>query len=128
MAGNEEIYARLKDALRSETKKNGLSGETLSVRCKALSVEEAIGNPEDRDYPIVKGREKMMEATFKGARGQVFTDTYGDADYTVEDLLELTLDTNRRRADFIASLNAIYRHLGLCDKTVHCRKSEAKRS
>lgn len=122
----DEIYARLKDALRAEVEKNGLRGEKVSVRCSILSAKEAIGDPEDTDYPIIKGKEKMIEATFKGARGQVFTDEYGNADYSVDDILELNPDTNRKRADFIAALNAIFRYLGLCDRTIHCKDAEPR--
>lgn len=68
----------------------------------------------------------MLEASFMGAHGQVFTDEYGNADYEIDEILTMPLDSNRRRAEFIASLNAVYRHLGLCDKTVHCKDGEPR--
>lgn len=122
-----KLYEELKDALRKEIKRNHLSGQNVSVRCKALSASEAIGKPEDEDYPVIKGKEIMIEAVFEGGRGQAFTDEFENADYRVEDLLEIELDSNRRRASFISGLNAIFRHLGLCDKTVHCKDTEPKK-
>lgn len=121
-----EVYSQLKESLAEQIEKHKLYDKNISIMCKNLSAEEAIGNPEDRDYPIIRGREKMIEAEFMGASGQVFTDEYGDATYTVDELLKIPLDSNRNRADFIAGLNAIYRYLNLCDKTVHCRDLEPR--
>lgn len=118
------VYEELREALRREASAHGLSKENISIRCKALSAAEAIGNPEDHDYPIIKGKEVMVEAAFKNARGQAFADDFENADYSVEDLLNLRLDTNRKRASFIAGLNAVFRHLQLCDKTIHCKDHE----
>ena len=121
-----KLYEELRNALRKEIKRNSLSGQNVSVRCRALSAAEAIGNPQDEDYPIIKGKEIMIEAAFAGGRGQAFTDEFENADYRVEDLLEIELDSNRRRASFISGLNAVFRHLGLCDKTIHCKDNGPK--
>jgi len=121
-----ELYANLRDALREEIIRYNLSGQKVSVRCRALSAEEAIGHPGDKDYPILKGKEILVEATFQQGRGQAFTDEFENADYSVEDLLEIDLDSASKRASFIAGLNAVYRHLGLCDRTIHCKNEEPK--
>jgi len=121
-----DLYKELREALRKEIHKHNLSGQNISVRCKALSVIEAIGKPEHNDYPIVKGREVIVEAVFEGAKGHAFADEFENADYLVDDLLEFKLNSNRRRASFISGLNAVFRHLVLCDKTIHCRDSEPK--
>ncbi len=118
------MYEKLKEALEKKIRKHSLSGQNISVRCKALSVKEAIGIPEHDDYPLIKGREIMVEAVFKGAKGQAFTDEFETADFPVDDLLRMTLDSNRKRSVFISGLNAVFGHLGLCDKTIHCRDSE----
>jgi len=60
----------------------------------------------------------------KGNSYQPFTDHFEQADYSVEDLLDLELNSNRARASFIAGLNAIFRYLSLCAKTVHCKDDE----
>lgn len=121
-----EIFVRLEEALQREIVKGSLQDERISIRFKALSSEEAIGDPEDRDYPIIKGRERIVEADFKGAKGQAFTDEFSNADYSIAEILAMSPDSNRKRAHFIAAINAIYKYLGLCDKTVHCRDAEPR--
>ena len=121
-----DIFNQLKRNLSILADQHGLYNELISVKLKTLTHQEAIGDCEDLDYPIIKGKEKMLEANFKGARGQAFTDEYGNSSYSVNELLELPVSSNRKRADFIAAFNAIYRHLGICDKTIHCRDSEPK--
>jgi hypothetical protein len=120
------LYEELREALRKEIQKHNLSGQNISVRCKALSAAEAIGKPEHDDYPIIKGKEVMVEAVFKGAKGQAFADEFENADYFVDDLLKIKLNSNKRRASFISGLNAVFRYLDLCDKTIHCRDAEPK--
>ncbi len=120
------VYEELREALRKIIQTHNLSGQNIRVRCKALSAAEAIGKPEHDDYPIIKGREVMVEADFKGAKGQAFTDEFENADYVVGDLLTIALNSNKRRASFISGLNAVFRYLELCDKTVHCKDAEPK--
>lgn len=62
-----------------------------------------------------------MEADFRGALGQAFTDRFGDYKGTLEEILTMPLENNYRRALFVAALNAVLRHLGLIAGTVHCR-------
>ena len=118
------------DIIRREFAKivngNGLQSEEVVVRAKPLSAEEAIGNPEDRDYPLVTGVERMMQADFKGSSGQAFTDMYGDFSGNLYEILEMELKNNFRRAVFISSLNAVMRHLGLITRTIHCRNNEPR--
>ena len=120
------LYEELKEALRKEIQKHSLSGQNISVRCKALSATEAIGKPEHDDYPIIKGKEVMVEAVFKGEKGQAFTDEFENADYLVDDLLKIKLNSNKKRSIFISGLNAVFRYLDLCDKTIHCKDKEPK--
>lgn len=121
-----DLYEELREALRNEIQKHNLSGKNISVRCKALSASEAIGKPEHDDYPIIKGKEVMVEAVFEGVKGQAFTDEFENADYLVDDLLKIKLNSNKRRAGFISGLNAVFRYLNLCDKTIHCKDKEPK--
>jgi len=118
------IYEELKKALGEEIEKHDLSGQHISIRCKALSAREAIGRPEHDDYPIIKGREVMVEAIFKGAKGQAFADEFENADFFIDDLLKMKMNSNKRRASFISGLNAVFRYLNLCDKTIHCKDTE----
>ncbi|MCP4746139.1 MAG: hypothetical protein GY874_08365 [Desulfobacteraceae bacterium] len=120
------LYEELKESLKKKIQKHNLSGQNISVKCKALSATEAIGKPEHDDYPIIKGKEIMVEAVFKGARGQAFTDEFENTDYIIDDLLQIKLNSNKRKASFISGLNAVYRYLYLCDKTIHCKDTEPK--
>jgi hypothetical protein len=107
-------------------KKNGLEGEEVTVRAATLSAEQAIGNPEDKDYPIVKGEERMMQAEFRGSRGQAFTDMYGNFSGRLADIAAMELKNNFRRAVFISSLNAVMRYLRLVSQTVHCKDNQPR--
>jgi hypothetical protein len=105
---------------------NGLGGEEVIVRAAALSPEQAIGNPEDKDYPLVRGVERLMQAEFRGCRGQAFTDMYGNFSGQLADIAAMDLKNNFRRAIFISSLNAVMRYLGLIDQTVHCKDNQPR--
>jgi len=107
-------------------KEHGLKGEEVVVRAAALSTEQAIGNPEDKDYPLVRGVERLMQAEFRGSRGQAFTDMYGDFAGRLSEIAEMDLKNNFRRAVFISSLNAIMNHLGLITQTVHCKDKQPR--
>ncbi len=102
-----------------------LGDELVSVvNARTLSANEAIGAPERSDYPIQKGREVMVEATFKGFKGQAFTDQPGTLSGTLREILGHTPTSNFERAVFIATANAVLRSLGKIDKTIHCRDKE----
>ncbi|MCK5216079.1 MAG: hypothetical protein KAR05_12095 [Candidatus Omnitrophica bacterium] len=118
------IYDKLKSALRAESEKNSLLNESVRISCKALTAKQAIGTPRHDDYPIIKGKEVMVEADFRGSKGQAFSDSFEQITYCLNDLLSIDLNANARRASFIAGLNAVYRSLGLCEKTIHCRDTE----
>ncbi len=122
----ELLYDRLKSSLAKLIDDHDLAGRNLQVQCRILDSVEAIGSPADRDYPILGGREHMVEAAFEGFRGQAFADEFENLDGPVESLLEMDADTNARRAIFIAGLNAIHRRCGLSEKTVHCRDEEPR--
>ena len=122
----ESLYATLKSSLNEVIRKHSLSGKNIQVQCRILETAEAIGNPEDKDYPIQNGREHMIEAVFENARGQAFADEFETFDCSVETLCTMKTDTSARRAIFIAGLNAVYRYCGSIEKTVHCRDEEPK--
>jgi hypothetical protein len=119
-----DIYDALKQKACAMMSEYGLMDETVNVKARALSVEEAIGNPEADDFPIQKGKERLMQADIRGAYGQAFTDQFGDFSGTLESILTAPLTNNYRRAIFVAALNAALRHLGRIDGTVHCKDEE----
>ncbi|WP_028583047.1 Rossmann-like domain-containing protein [Desulfogranum mediterraneum] len=99
----------------------GILNEEVSVSARTLSVEEAIGNPEGDDFPLQRGKEKLMEALFRQDRGQAFTDRFGDFRAPLGEIAEMKLENNFRRAIFVATLNAVQRSLGQTGNTIHCR-------
>ncbi len=66
----------------------------------------------------------MIQAEFRGALGQAFTDQYGNFAGTLEDIWHMPLHNNFRRAIFIATLNAVLRSVNQIDHTIHCRDQE----
>ena len=120
------IYDILTMKFERIVKEHNLLNENVVIKAAPLTAEEAIGNPTDKDYPIIKGQEKLMEANFQGGRGQAFTDLYGNFSGTIQDVLNLNLHTNYQRAIFISTLNAVIRYLGLLKDTVHCKNDEPR--
>lgn len=118
------MYDIIKKEFSKIIKENGLESEKLVVKAAPLSPEEAIGNPEDKDYPLITGRERLMQAEFRDCLGQAFTDMYGNFSGRLSDVVAMDLKNNFRRAIFISGLNAVMRYLGLITKTVHCKNSE----
>jgi hypothetical protein len=101
-----------------------LLDEYVDVRARALTPEEAIGHPEDNDFPLQKGKERLMQAEFRGELGQAFVDQFGDYNGTLGEILTMPLENNYRRGVFIAAMNAALRYLGLVKKTIHCRDQQ----
>jgi len=120
------LYDIIKKEFVKLVNENGLQGEEVIIRATPLSPEQAIGNPEDKDYPLVIGVERLMQAEFRGSLGQAFTDMYGDFTGRLSDIVEMDLKNNFRRAIFISSLNAVMKHLGLIDQTVHCKNNQPR--
>jgi len=113
------------DIIRKEfsdiIKERDLGSEEVRVAAKTLTPEEAIGNPEDNDYPIQKGKERLMQAEFKDSCGQAFTDMFGNYEGRLSRVVEMDLTNNFRRAIFISTVNAVMRHLKMVDRTIHCK-------
>lgn len=103
---------------------NDLLREPITITAKTLTVHEAIGDPEGDDFPLQKGKERLMEAVFRGEKGQAFTDRYGNFAGTLADVAGMDLENNFRRAIFVSAVNATVRGLGLCQGTIHCRDKE----
>ena len=120
------MYEIIRKELAKIVRGNGLESEEIVIKAKALSPEEAIGNPEERDYPLVIGVERMMQAELKDSLGQAFTDMYGNFSGKLSDILKMELNSNFHRAILISSLNAVMRYLGLIDKSTHCKDHEPR--
>ena len=121
-----DIYTVLRQKALDLCSREGLLDESILVTARALTVEEAIGNPEDNDFPLQKGNERLMQAEFRGACGQAFSDRFGDFEGSLKEIFSMSLENNFRRAIFVASLNAVMRSLGCIKDTIHCRDEEPK--
>ncbi len=116
----ELFRERLQEALKGKS----LDDAEVLVTVKPLTPQEAIGNPQRRDYPIIEGRERVIEAVILGSRGQAFTDAPASFSGRLGEIVSMPLGTSRERAIFLAAANAAMCHLGLARGTVHCRDED----
>jgi hypothetical protein len=118
------FYDTLKQRALRLCHDTGMPNETVTVKARTLSTEEAIGNPEADDFPLQKGKERLIEARFGSGAGQAFTDRFGDYEGPLLEILAMPLNNNYRRAVFIATLNALLHHMGRIFGTIHCKDRE----
>ena len=109
---------------REIAEKEHLLNVAVTVLAKPLTPEEAIGNPGRRDFPIIIGKERVVEATLLGSKGHAYTDSPQEFLGTLKDILNLELTTNQNRAIYVATINALLGSLRIVDKTVHCKDDE----
>lgn len=114
----QTLQAALADALRE----NQLEAEHVSIQVRGLTPEQAIGHTQRTDFPILTGKEVMLMAEFRGAKGQAFTDAPARFEGSLADILALDLQADPHSVGlFVATLNAVMKYLGRADNTVHCR-------
>lgn len=119
----KELYEILKERFEQVLKEHQIENDHLSVSCRALTPEEAIGKTKRTDYPILTGKDVMIQAEYKGVKGQAFTDAPSTFEGMLEDILQMDIEHNPHdRGIFIATMNAVLVSLGMCKGTVHCRK------
>lgn len=119
------IYDKLKVELKKILEDNNLSEENIIINSKTLTSEEAIGIPERKDFPILTGKEIMLQAEFRGAIGQAFTSAPTVFKGTLFEIVNLDLENDdHAKGLFIASLNAIMRYINKTDRTIHCKNDE----
>ncbi len=116
----EDSTLKLKDIVEN----HGLLDKEVTIKMRPLRPEEAIGKPMRDDFPLLKGKEVLVEAKFFNAKGQAFTDEPSNFEGYIKDILSLRLDSNRNRAIVVATINAVLRHLEIVTNTVHCRNEE----
>ncbi len=96
----------------------------LPVTVKTLTPAEAIGSPGNWDYPLLRGKEILIQASIRGSLGQAFTGTPTPYQGSLSDILEFDLARFENRAIFIAALNALFRDQNLIKNTIHCRDND----
>jgi uncharacterized protein (DUF4213/DUF364 family) len=118
------ILEGIRQPFKRLVENNLLLDADISVLAKPLTPEEAIGTPGRRDFPIIIGKERILEATFRKAKGHAFTDAAREFVGTVAEVLDLPFTSNQNRAIYVATVNAVLRHLGQVTGTVHCRDDD----
>ena len=117
----------IKGEFRKIVTEHNFGSEPIEVTVGTLTAKEAIGSPSRQDYPLLEGREVMIEAKFKDSFGQAFTDRPNEFKGSVNDVLEMPLDTTDSRAVFDASLNAMMAYLGRVTGVRHCHDEEPEK-
>jgi uncharacterized protein (DUF4213/DUF364 family) len=106
---------------------NNLSGVHVSVLVKTLSPREAIGEPGRRDFPIILGKERVVEAEILGAKAHAFTDSPGEFMGDLKEVFDFPLTSNRERSIYVAALNAVLKYLHLIENTIHCKDEDPEK-
>ena len=107
----KSIIEEVKENFRAIINENNFGNEPVEVTIGTLTAKQAIGSPSRQDYPLLEGREVMVEAQFKGSYGQAFTDRPNEFKGSLNDVLDMALDSSDSRAVFDASLNAVMAYL-----------------
>lgn len=118
------ILEQAKQELLQIAQDQSLLQEHIKIEIKPLSPRQAIGEPVRQDYPILAGKEIIVEAKFREGYGQAFTDKPQVFEGTLHDVLELPLTESSNRAIFLSTLNAVTSHLGISDRVRHCKDEE----
>jgi uncharacterized protein (DUF4213/DUF364 family) len=121
------VLEAARDRLRALAVRHDLAEKESTVLVKNLTPEEAIGTPGRRDFPIVLGKERVIEAEFEGCKAHAFTDSPKEFVGKLREVIGLPLDSNDNRAVFVGVMNAVLRHLGMVETTLHCRDEEPEK-
>jgi uncharacterized protein (DUF4213/DUF364 family) len=115
------VFKQLKPCIEKVLQDPQLANTNITVSCKTLSTQEAIGSPGRDDFPLQKGKEKLMQAMIDGFAGQAFTDMPGNFNGTLQEALTLIPHNNFNRAVIVAALNALFSKTGKAFGTIHCK-------
>lgn len=119
-----KLYDELREKFKALIDEHDLEEDKIMIKTSELTAEEAIGITIRKDYPLLNGKEVLVEADYKGAKGQAYTDGPTAYSGTIKDILDLDLSDDRNKVLFIASLNAVLKYLGLIGGTIHCKDEE----
>ena len=68
------FYSELRSRFMKLLTEEGILDEQVVINTKSLTPEEAIGITKRKDFPIITGKDVMVQAECLGALGQAFTD------------------------------------------------------
>lgn len=118
----EKLYETLKTEFLKILADENLLTEKIEIISKALTPEEAIGITKRKDFPIITGKEIMIQAECRGSKGQAFTDSPAVFKGTLAEICNMDMEKDHQAAGlFIASMNAVMKYLGKSDCTIHCK-------
>ncbi|MGP1595053.1 MAG: Rossmann-like domain-containing protein [Treponema sp.] len=119
------MYEKLVDYYNTLISTNRIETDAVSVYVKSLSAQEAIGNPVRKDYPLLNGKEVLIEADYKGSKGQAFSSARSSVTLPLNSIADLQVGSSvYDTAIFIAVLNALMTHLGIIQPALHCKNEE----
>jgi uncharacterized protein (DUF4213/DUF364 family) len=122
-----QIYRTIRERFLAVLKEHDVKPGRVRITSQGLSPEEAIGRTDRTDMPILTGKEIMLQASYEGSRGQAFTDAPALFEGPLDDILAMDLERDpHARGLYLAAMNAVLRHLGCLDHTVHCKDMEPK--
>lgn len=121
----EELFGRLRNRFDEILRRYHIEDDAVDITCRSLTPEEAIGSHTKRkDFPILTGKDVMIQAEYRGCKGQAFTDAPAEYHGSLRDVLTMDLCNDRyARSLFLATLNAVMGAVGLCVGIVHCRNN-----
>jgi hypothetical protein len=115
------------DEMKVLTSRHYLGDEVVSVTARPLTPQEAIGRPVHDDYPLLKGKERMMQAAFQNARGHAYSNHTGNFSGSLSVVMNLPMNSDFHRALLVATANAVLRKIGIIDKSCHCKDHDPER-
>jgi len=123
---NDDLLQKTKRCFIAELESQSNSCGAVNLQdglvvIRPLNAAEAIGEAGREDFPIIRGKEVLMQAVYRGAVGQAFTAAKGEFRGSLGDVLALPLSGSFERAVLIAAVNAVLRYRGKIENTVHCR-------
>ena len=118
----KELFEKLRACFISLLRENNIEDTAVEITCRSLSPTDVIGDKKRKDFPILTGKDVMIQAECMGFKGHAFTDAPGTFSGSLRDILAMDIVHDAHgRGLFVASLNAVMRALGRCTDTVHCR-------
>ena len=119
-----KLFNKFKQEMEGVISENSFGTEKVSVFARPLTPEEAIGNPYHDDYPLLKGKERIMEAVFQDTKGHAYSDHTGNFSGTIQQVMNSPMDSNFHRALLVSTANAILRKTGITKKSCHCKDDD----
>ncbi|MBW1674232.1 MAG: hypothetical protein JRJ45_11430 [Deltaproteobacteria bacterium] len=110
----DTLLHRFIKEMRKLISQHALENEMVSVYARPLTPEEAIGSPAHNDYPLLKGKERIMQAVFQNIKGHAYSDHTGNFSGSLSQVINLPMDSNFHRALFVATANAVLRKPVMC--------------